>query len=586
MNKPLPEDPMMRDLIKMARRHQMTRRTALAGASATAAALALAACSPGGSAGKKTLTPAKDMSASDPNLIWSNWSLYIDLDDKGAHPTLDRFKKEQGITVEYREDYDDNDTYYAKVKDQLALGQDIGADLVCPTQWMAARWINLGYTQTFDDAVLVNKKNVQPAYLGAAYDPKREQSLPYQGILGGIAYNKKAYKEATGKVAPATIDDLWNPALKGRVGVLSEMRDTVGLILMSQGIDITSDKSLTSAAFDNAIGFLQKQVDSGQIAKIKGNSYKEDLVNGDTIAAIATAPGRGAVGIVRVSGRGLAGLVRALCGRALPAREATYLPFRDADGSPIDRGLALHFPAPHSFTGEDVLELQAHGGPVVLQLLVQRCLQAAASVDAASGQPVLAGLRLAQPGEFAERAFLNDKIDLAQAEAIADLIDASTEAAARSASRSLAGDFSREIGQLREALIHLRMLVEATLDFPEEGHQAGGAGLMGAGRTELAMSVFGHSYGTGISGTASANEPCISEVKVMVLPTYRSSKICRLNNRPKTRTTQRGVLWCLTSTNQAEIPVATAIATSTTMPVNRTSNATSGMRNRSPSTAP
>ena len=188
----------------------------------------------------------------------------------------------------------------------------------------------------------------------------------------------------------------------------------------------------------------------------------------EPIVAIATAPGRGAVGIVRVSGRGLAGLVRALCGRALPAREATYLPFRDADGSPIDRGLALHFPAPHSFTGEDVLELQAHGGPVVLQLLVQRCLQAAASVDAASGQPVLAGLRLAQPGEFAERAFLNDKIDLAQAEAIADLIDASTEAAARSASRSLAGDFSREIGQLREALIHLRMLVEATLDFPEE----------------------------------------------------------------------------------------------------------------------
>ncbi len=188
----------------------------------------------------------------------------------------------------------------------------------------------------------------------------------------------------------------------------------------------------------------------------------------EPIVAIATAPGRGAVGIVRVSGRGLAGLVQALCGRALPAREACYLPFRDADGSPIDHGLALYFPAPHSFTGEDVLELQAHGGPVVLQLLVQRCLQAAASVDAASGQPVLAGLRLAQPGEFAERAFLNDKIDLAQAEAIADLIDASTEAAARSASRSLAGDFSREIGQLREALIHLRMLVEATLDFPEE----------------------------------------------------------------------------------------------------------------------
>ncbi|WP_343593163.1 tRNA uridine-5-carboxymethylaminomethyl(34) synthesis GTPase MnmE [Paracidovorax wautersii] len=188
----------------------------------------------------------------------------------------------------------------------------------------------------------------------------------------------------------------------------------------------------------------------------------------EPIAAIATAPGRGAVGIVRVSGPGLGGLVQALCGKALKPREATYLPFRDAAGQPIDQGLALYFPAPHSYTGEDVLELQAHGGPVVLQLLLARCLEAAAAPDAAGGRPVLAGLRLAQPGEFTERAFLNDKIDLAQAEAIADLIDASTEAAARSASRSLAGAFSQEIHALRDALVHLRMLVEATLDFPEE----------------------------------------------------------------------------------------------------------------------
>ena len=188
----------------------------------------------------------------------------------------------------------------------------------------------------------------------------------------------------------------------------------------------------------------------------------------DPIAAIATAPGRGAVGIVRVSGRGVGPLVEALCGRALRPREATYLPFRDAAGQSIDQGLALYFPAPHSYTGEDVLELQAHGGPVVLQLLLARCLQAAAEADAATGRPRLPGLRLARPGEFTERAFLNDKIDLAQAEAIADLIDASTEAAARSASRSLAGAFSDEIHRLRDALVHLRMLVEATLDFPEE----------------------------------------------------------------------------------------------------------------------
>jgi tRNA modification GTPase len=178
----------------------------------------------------------------------------------------------------------------------------------------------------------------------------------------------------------------------------------------------------------------------------------------DPIAAVATAPGRGAVGIVRISGRQLAPVVQALCGRVLRPREATYLPFLDAQGQAIDQGLALYFPAPHSFTGEDVLELQAHGGAVVLQLLLARCLQAGESL----------GLRVAGPGEFSERAFLNGKIDLAQAEAIADLIDASTEAAARSASRSLAGEFSKEIHRLRDALIHLRMLVEATLDFPEE----------------------------------------------------------------------------------------------------------------------
>ena len=176
------------------------------------------------------------------------------------------------------------------------------------------------------------------------------------------------------------------------------------------------------------------------------------------IVAIATAPGRGAVGIVRASGTALQPLVRALCGRELAPRVATLLPFLDADGSAIDQGLALYFPAPHSYTGEDVLELQAHGGPVLLQMLLARCLQA--------GQAL--GLRLAEPGEFTQRAFLNGKLDLAQAEAVADLIDASTEAAARSAGRSLAGVFSQQVDGLRERIVRLRMLVEATLDFPEE----------------------------------------------------------------------------------------------------------------------
>lgn len=178
----------------------------------------------------------------------------------------------------------------------------------------------------------------------------------------------------------------------------------------------------------------------------------------DTIVAVATAPGRGAVGIVRISGPALSPIIEAVCGGPLEARRATYLSLRGADGMAIDRGLAIHFRAPHSYTGEDVLELQAHGGPVVLQLLLARCLEAGAGL----------GARLAQPGEFTQRAFLNGKLDLAQAEAVSDLIDASTEAAARSAVRSLSGSFSAEIEALAGHLVELRTLVEATLDFPDE----------------------------------------------------------------------------------------------------------------------
>jgi tRNA modification GTPase len=189
----------------------------------------------------------------------------------------------------------------------------------------------------------------------------------------------------------------------------------------------------------------------------------------EPIVAIATASGRGAVGIVRVSAPvDLGPLVRAICGRELEPRHATHLAFRDRDGEPIDRGLALLFPAPHSYTGEHVLELQAHGGVIVLQLLLARCLEAAAEPDPATGRARLPRLRLAEPGEFTERAFLHDKLDLAQAEAVADLVDASTEAAARSASRSLSGAFSTEVEALRDRLVELRMLVEATLDFPDE----------------------------------------------------------------------------------------------------------------------
>ena len=178
----------------------------------------------------------------------------------------------------------------------------------------------------------------------------------------------------------------------------------------------------------------------------------------DPIVSIATAPGRGAVGIVRVSGRDLAAFVMTLLGRSLTPRQATYLPFKSDAGEVIDHGLAIYFPAPHSYTGEDVLELQAHGGPVVLNMLVNACL----------AQRSLPNLRLAEPGEFTQRAFLNDKMDLTQAEAVSDLIDASTSQAVRSAARSLSGAFSDTIADLRAQLVNLRMLVESTLDFPEE----------------------------------------------------------------------------------------------------------------------
>ena len=181
------------------------------------------------------------------------------------------------------------------------------------------------------------------------------------------------------------------------------------------------------------------------------------------------------MGIVRVSGKQLAAFAHALCGRVLQPRVATYLPLNDKDTTLIDQVLALYFQGPNSYTGEDVLELQAHGGPVVLQMIVARCFEAATDQltnqkknASHSEKQTLPNLRLAKPGEFTERAFLNHKLDLAQAEAVADLIDASSEAAARGASRSLAGAFSQEIEQLRRSLIHLRTLVEATLDFPEE----------------------------------------------------------------------------------------------------------------------
>lgn len=191
----------------------------------------------------------------------------------------------------------------------------------------------------------------------------------------------------------------------------------------------------------------------------------------DTIAAVATGSGRAGIGIVRISGPGAAAIAEALCGKTPPPRRATLARFVDAGGEVIDQGIALFFPAPHSYTGEDVFELHGHGGPVVLRLLLQRCLEL--------------GARPAQPGEFTRRAFLNDKLDLAQAEAVADLIEASSAAAARGAARSLSGEFSARVNAVRRQLIEVRALVETALDFPEEDIEFPGQRKVSAGLEEI-----------------------------------------------------------------------------------------------------
>ena len=200
------------------------------------------------------------------------------------------------------------------------------------------------------------------------------------------------------------------------------------------------------------------------------------MTGSDIIAAVSTAPGRGGIGVVRVSGPRLDSLISGIVRKPVSPRRATLSDFIDAHESAIDRGIALYFPAPHSYTGEDVLELHGHGGPVVLQLLLRRCVEL--------------GARPAEPGEFTRRAYLNDKIDLAQAESVADLIDAATTEAARSAMRSLQGAFSQRIEQLLDGLVELRTLVEAALDFPDEDveliRQSDGAGRLSRLKAKLA----------------------------------------------------------------------------------------------------
>lgn len=274
MNRPLPEDPMIRSLIAQAKRAQLSRRTMLAGTGAGATALALAACTPADS----TAGPVEDNSANDPTLNWANWPFYIDEDDDGNFPTLLAFQEEYGIAVNYLITVDDNNSYFATVRDQLALGQDIGADTVCLTDWMVNRWIQLGYTQELNKANIPNAANLVDSLQNPSFDPGRVHSLPWQGGFAGICYNV----EQTGEVR--SVSDLWRSDLAGRVGVLSEMRDTIGLLMLENGVDISGDFSADD--FNAALDVFRTQMESGQVRNVRGNAYTEDLVNEDTLAAI------------------------------------------------------------------------------------------------------------------------------------------------------------------------------------------------------------------------------------------------------------------------------------------------------------
>jgi spermidine/putrescine transport system substrate-binding protein len=276
MTRQLPEDPMIRELIRQARRAQISRRSVLAGAGAGATAMALAACSTGG---EEAPSAGEDNSANDKTLNWANWAAYIDEDDEGNYPTLMRFQEQTGIAVNYDVAIDDNNTYYGKVKDQLSLGQDIGADLTCLTDWMASRLIRFGYVQELNHSNIPNIKNLVEDLQNPDFDPGRKNSIPWQGGFAGIAWNREKIPGGLTSVA-----DLWDPSLKGRVGVLSEMRDTMGLLMLENGVDISGDWSADE--FNAALDVFKENVENGQIRNIKGNAYLEDLKSEDTLAAI------------------------------------------------------------------------------------------------------------------------------------------------------------------------------------------------------------------------------------------------------------------------------------------------------------
>ena len=274
VNRSLPSDPTTRSLI----RAQMSRRGFLAATGGVAGVALLASCGSDTEEGATTTFP-EDVGGT---VRWANWTAYLDqkkVDGKRTYPSLDKFTAATGIAVDYLVDYNDNDEFYGKVQENLKAGNDIGYDIVTPTDWMAARWIRLGYARELDAANVPNKGNILDTLANVSFDPGRNYSLTWQSGFAGFCWNKNVIKQDV-----TTIEQLFSPANKGRVVVLSEMRDTMGIILQYQGVDIS--QPFTEDQFMNAIDYFKKMIADGFIRQVKGNDYLEDMANGDAVAAI------------------------------------------------------------------------------------------------------------------------------------------------------------------------------------------------------------------------------------------------------------------------------------------------------------
>ena len=286
-----PLSPEAAAIVRMQRsalsRRRLLQVAGIAGVAATAAACGAGAGGGGeasGSSAAPSPTMAQDLSDTEKTVNWANWPLYIDVNDEtGAYPTLEAFKAATGITVNYTEDVNDNNEFFAKVRAQLESGQPIDRDIVVLTDWMAALWIQNGFAAPLDKANIPNSANLAPSYLGVSFDPDRNYTLPWFSGFGAFGWNKALLQENLGTDTLTSLDQLWDPKLKGRITVLSEMRDTVGIIMAGQGAD---PSNFTDDQFQAAIAELQAQIDNGQIRQVAGNDYVAALETGDVIAVI------------------------------------------------------------------------------------------------------------------------------------------------------------------------------------------------------------------------------------------------------------------------------------------------------------